>query len=305
LLNPRTNTLGTFNPLFPKGNYFGVIATAGWRRSCGTDFERVECPTYKLFPKADILQKMGSFASHSFSVSSKDVHIWRFHLDASESTAAMFEDVLAADEKERAARFHLRHLRDSFVSTRGALRYILGRYLDVAPASIRFTYGPKGKPALASATSIQFNLTHSGSLAAVALTANCQIGVDLEQVRPLSDMQQIADHFFCPEEAAEIMSLPQEDRERAFFLCWTRKEAYTKAIGEGLLLPLNTFRVTLRPGSPAQFVSLEHEAAFVEAWTLHDLPISSSHAAAVAYHDRPRNLDMLPTVNIAELLSPL
>jgi 4'-phosphopantetheinyl transferase len=214
----------------------------------------------------------------------------------------MFERVLVKHETDRAARFSFSHLRESFVIARGALRYLLGRYLDLHPASIRFIYGSNGKPALASAANIQFNITHSGSLAAVALTADCQIGVDLEQIRPLSDLQHIADRYFCSEEAAEIMSLPPSERERAFFCCWTRKEAYIKAIGDGLSAPLDGFRVTVQPNTPARFVHLGHDTTAAETWTLHDLCLASDYAAALAYRDRQRSLSIFPIVDLAEFL---
>jgi 4'-phosphopantetheinyl transferase len=184
-------------------------------------------------------------ARGSLELSGREVHIWTLPTTAA---AVMFEPVLTTDEL-RAGRFHFSHLRESFVIAHGALRCLLGRYLGLHSGSLRFSYGSKGKPALEAGAHIQFNMTHSGSLAAIAITAESQIGLDLEQVRPLSDMQQIAAHFFCSEEAAEIMSLPPSERERAFFRCWTRKEAYIKAIGDGLSAPLDGFRVTVLPGT--------------------------------------------------------
>jgi len=211
----------------------------------------------------------------------------------------MFERVLATDELDRAGRFHFSHLRESFVIARGALRCLLGRYLGLHPKSIRFTYSSKGKPALEAGAHIHFNMTHSGSLAAIAITVDCQIGLDLEQVCPLSDMQQVATHFFCSEETAEIMSLQPSERERAFFCCWTRKEAYIKAIGDGLSAPLDGFRVTVLPDTPAQFVRIGHGAADTDAWTLHDLSLALGYAAALAYCDRQRPLSIFPVTDLA------
>jgi 4'-phosphopantetheinyl transferase len=211
---------------------------------------------------------------------------------ASDVLAAKFESVLASDEKDRAARFILERRRHSFVVARGVLRCLLGRYLDMHPANIRFNYGSKGKPAVTSTLGIEFNATHSGELAVFAFTAGCPIGVDLEQIRPLSDIQDIADRFFCSEEAAELMALPPTEREHAFFRCWTRKEAYIKAIGEGLSAPLDEFRVTLQPTEPARFVHISRDTA--EAWTLHDLGLASGYAAALAYRDRERSLSVFP-----------
>jgi 4'-phosphopantetheinyl transferase len=242
-------------------------------------------------------------AGCSFELSKSDVHIWTLRTGASHSAAAKLERVLNRDETERAARFRFDHLRQSFVITHGAVRCLLARYLKLDPASIQFNYGSKGKPALASVTGIQFNVTHSGGLAAVALTVGCELGLDIEYIRPLSEMTQIASQFFCTEESSEIMSLPPNERERAFFCCWTRKEAYIKAIGDGLSAPLDQFRVTLRPGQPARFVHIGHDKTAAEAWTLHDLCLASDYTAALAYRDRPRTLSLFPILDPAELVS--
>jgi 4'-phosphopantetheinyl transferase len=241
-------------------------------------------------------------AGRPFDLSGRDVHVWTLRTGASDDVAAKFEPVLVRGERDRAAGFRFDHLRRSFVIARGALRCLLGRYLDLDPASIRFNYGSKGKPAVASAAGIEFNATHSGGLAAFAFTVGCQIGVDLEQIRPLTEMQHIADRFFCPEEAAEIRSLPPSERERAFFCCWTRKEAYIKAIGDGLSAPLDKFRVTLQPNEAARFIHLAHDIIAAKAWTLHDLCLASVYAAALAYRDRQRSLSVFPIVDPAGLI---
>lgn len=241
-------------------------------------------------------------AGCSFELSGRAVHVWTLRTGASDAVVAKFEPLLVPDEKERAARFHFDHLRRSFVVTRGALRCLLGRYLGVHPAGIRFQYGSKGKPALAPASNVEFNLTHCGGLAAFAFTVGCPIGVDLERIRPIAEAQDIAGRFFCPEESAEILSLPPSECERAFFRCWTRKEAYIKAIGDGLSAPLDEFRVTVQPNQPAQFIHLAHDTDAAKAWTLHDLCLASDHAAALAYRDRERALSVFPIVDPAEFI---
>jgi 4'-phosphopantetheinyl transferase len=211
-----------------------------------------------------------------------------------------FEPFLTPDEKDRADRLRFCNLRRSFVVTRGSLRCLLGRYLDIHPADIRLHYGPKGKPSLASATGIGFNVTHSGDLAAFAFTRDCPIGIDLEQVHPVNEAQQIADRFFCPEEAADIMALPPSERQRAFFRCWTRKEAYIKATGDGLSTPLSQFRVALEPNEPARFIHVSHDRNAAKAWALHDLRVASNYVAALAYRDSPRSVSVFPAIDPAE-----
>ena len=241
----------------------------------------------------------------SFALSERDIHVWTLRIDAPAGIAAEFEPVLVPSEMERAARFRFDHLRRSFVIARGALRCLLGRYLSVCPASLHLDYGSKGKPGLASAGGIEFNVTHSGGLAVFAFTIGCPVGVDLEQIRPLTGIEDIASRFFCPEETVELMSLPPSERERAFFRCWTRKEAYVKATGDGLSTPLDAFRVTLRPDEPAHFVHMAHDTKAASAWTLHDLNLASDYAAALAYRERQRPLSIFRTVDPRELISQM
>jgi 4'-phosphopantetheinyl transferase len=166
------------------------------------------------------------------------------------------------------------------VFARAALRGLLGRYLNRAPHSIQFLYGAHGKPSVVSETPIHFNLSHSGDLAAFAVS-NCPVGIDLELIRPFPNIQHVARRILCPEELAELMLVAECDRERAFFSCWTRKEAYSKALGNGLLSGFNSFRVSVRPDQPPRFLPLD--SALAATWTLQDLSLSSGCAAALAH----------------------
>jgi 4'-phosphopantetheinyl transferase len=239
-------------------------------------------------------------AGCSFQLANNDVHIWTMPAKASDAVVAQFERVLSEDEAERASRFRFSHLRDSFVITHGVLRYLVGRYLNLDPARICFVYGDKGKPAVSSAANLQFNLTHSEGLAAVAFTAGCQVGMDVEHIRPVAEMQQIADRYFGSEEAAELMLLPENERERAFFRCWTRKEAYIKAIGDGLSCALDSFQVTLLPNMPPRLIHIGGDRIAAEMWSLHDLCVAPEYAAALAYRDRQRSLSIFPIFDLAE-----
>ena len=237
----------------------------------------------------------------SFQLSTRDVHVWIVPTKASDVELDYFESVLAKDELDRASRFRFRYLRDAFVLTRGSLRLLLGRYLDLDPASICFSYGDKGKPALSSGDTLQFNLTHSNGMAAIALTSGCPIGVDMEHLRSIDDMQQLAERYFCPEEAAEIMALPPNDRQRAFFFCWTRKEAYIKTIGDGLSCSLDSFRVTVRPDADARLIHIGGDRTAAAMWTMHNLALAD-YAVTVAYRDRARPLSIFPMIAASALL---
>jgi 4'-phosphopantetheinyl transferase len=222
--------------------------------------------------------------------------------EAPDAVVEQFRPFLAPDETDRGARFRFEHLQRSFILARGALRALLARYLKTAPGDLEFSYGAKGKPSLAAPAGLQFNGSHSDGLALFAFAADCEIGVDIEAIRPMPDMEELAKRFFCAEESAELMSIPAEERDRSFFLCWTRKEAYIKATGASLSAPLDAFRVTLRPEEPARFVHFSNDRAAALAWTMHDLRPGPGYAGALTYRDAPRLLEIFPPVSPKQLL---
>lgn len=241
----------------------------------------------------------------TFELDGRVVDVWAIRTKASSAVAAQVERILAPDEKCRAEQFRFDQIRDSFIVSRGALRILLGCYLDIHAADIQFQYSSKGKPSIAECGRIEFNVSHSTSVAVFAFTRGCSIGIDVERFRTLPDMQAIANDFFCSAETAELMALPPEQREHAFFLCWTRKEAYVKATGDGLSASLDSFRVSLQPGRSASLIHLAHDMHGAKAWTLNDLRLACDLAAAVAYGDRQRPLRVKPVVEFAELLTLL
>jgi 4'-phosphopantetheinyl transferase len=242
-------------------------------------------------------------AGFPFEIENRIVHVWVIRTDhATEPVVGEFQLVLDSQERERAARYRFPKAQRSFILSRGALRVLLGRYLNTSPAGIRFTYGANGKPSLADFASLRFNASHSGDFTALALTPDCELGIDVEQIRPLTDLQEIANRFFCPEEALELTSLSPEEQNQAFFLCWTRKEAYVKAIGDGLSAPLNSFRVSLRPDQPARLIHLAKDREAAGAWMVDDLKLAAGYAAALAYRDAERPLHRFPLVEPADLL---
>ena len=169
---------------------------------------------------------------------------------------------LAADERTKAERYYFERDRLRFIIAHGVLRAILSLYLNESPKRLSFCEGSHGKPALAldsGGDSIRFNMSHSHRMALYAVTRSREVGIDLEFVRCDLEAEQIAERVFSPREIAELRALPAALRRNAFFLCWTRKEAYIKAKGEGLSLPLDQFDVSLIPGEPA---ALQHAARF-------------------------------------------
>jgi len=186
---------------------------------------------------------------------------------------------------DRARRFHFQRDSERFIVTRGLLRCILGRYLGIEPGRLRFVYNSYGKPALATASdegALCFNLSHSGGLALYAVARGRQVGIDLERIRAVPEIEQIAQRFFSSREYAAFRSLAAGLRQEAFYSCWTRKEAYIKARGQGLSLPLDQFDVSLVPGEPARLLDVRGDSQDGHHWLLRELEPGPGYVAALA-----------------------
>ncbi|HZO90498.1 MAG TPA: 4'-phosphopantetheinyl transferase superfamily protein [Chthonomonadaceae bacterium] len=218
-----------------------------------------------------------------------EIHVWRVWPDASpasvETFAATLEAILSADERARAAAYCFDRDRLRFIFCRGALRTLLSDYTGIAARHLVFCYGRWGKPALTPACggdTLAFNVAHTHGLALIAVTRARRVGVDVERIRPEVNCEEIAARFFAPGEVAALRALPRQARRAAFFACWTRKEAYIKACGEGLSLPLDRFEVSAAADAPAQLLAVEGRAEEAARWYLQDLCVGDGYAAALA-----------------------
>jgi 4'-phosphopantetheinyl transferase len=209
------------------------------------------------------------------------VDIWRVSLNLPLKIMDRLEATLSEDEKERAARLHFRADRDRFIVAHGCLRAILSRYLHCEPDQFSFSTNSHGKPAL-NGHKVEFNLSHSGDFALIAIAQERKVGVDVERIRSGISSHVIAQQYFSASEFAELQSLPLEQRETAFFSCWTRKEAYIKAQGQGLSLPLESFDVSLLPNERALLRATRPDAREAARWTLLALDVDPCYQAAVA-----------------------
>lgn len=221
----------------------------------------------------------------SLALTDGELHVWRARLDQSAETIRALHETLCDEEKSRADRFHYPGGREYYIVGRGVLRDILGRYLGLAPDRISFSYSSHGKPALADSAgdaSIRFNLAHSGLLVVYAFVLGRNVGIDIERNRPDFAGQRIADRFFSPREAYTLRTLPKDQREAGFLNCWTRKEAYIKARGEGLSFPLDAFDVSLKPGEPAALLMTHGDEGEAGRWSMLALETEPDYAAAVA-----------------------
>jgi len=246
----------------------------------------------KLVPITSTSPSWGS-PPEKITLCSNEVHVWRASLEESQPQVECFRHNLAADEQKRADRFYFQRDRRRFITAHGVLRGILGLYLNVAPNYLSFRYSSYGKPALAwesGGDAIRFNMSHSHGVALYAVTRGREIGIDVEFIRRDLEVEQIAERFFSQSEIAMLRALPPSLQRHAFFLCWTRKEAYIKARGEGLSIPLDQFDVSLIPGKAAGLLNTRPNSDEALGWWLQDLTLDSGYAAALAVEGRGQTL---------------
>jgi 4'-phosphopantetheinyl transferase len=231
----------------------------------------------------------------------KETHVWSVNLDAGLQSLQQALSLLSPEEQLRRNEFRLGSLQQRYTLARAALRTLLAAYLDVAAGSIPLRYGAHGKPFLQDTSSrLQFNLAHSGHLCVLAFTLDSEVGVDVERVRSLRDAAAVAARFFSKEECEDLLREPAVQREQAFFRCWTRKEAFVKAVGTGLYFPLNRFRVSLQ--ERAALLEINGSTTEAESWSLRDLPTQTGYAAALAVHNPERGVRNYPVLTAGKLL---
>ena|ERR1041385_2713119 len=224
------------------------------------------------------------------SLNGAEVHLWQAVLD--DRLAHVFESFLSADELARANRFHFAEDRNQFIVARGLLRNLLAAYLGVNSAKLHFSYGAKGKPFLIveGHPQINFNISHSHGRAALVFSRGREVGVDLEYVKDDFDDELVANRFFSRAEVLALRTVPVELRKQAFFNCWTRKEAYIKARGEGLSMPLDQFDVSLRPREPAALLKNYREEREVSRWSMQAIPTREGYVGALVVEGHDWNL---------------
>ncbi|HXQ23267.1 MAG TPA: 4'-phosphopantetheinyl transferase superfamily protein [Candidatus Acidoferrales bacterium] len=212
------------------------------------------------------------------------VHVWHSALELPPVQLQRLETLLSRDEQQRAARFALAAPRAAFVAARGILRQLLAGYLGVDPRRLRFCYERRGKPALdpSLGSDLTFNVSHSHGVALFAVGRGRRLGIDVEHIRAGRDSAKIAQRFFSPSEAAALDALPAALRRRAFYACWTRKEAFVKAMGTGITHPLDSFEVSVAPDEPATLVHIDGDRRRALDWRLRDLHFDRDYAAALA-----------------------
>ena len=221
-------------------------------------------------------------APTQLTLGKSDVHLWLASVPDCLPQLARLRELLTPDERERAARFHFERDRDRYAIARAILRDLLASYIGTS--QFAFATNNHGKPSLEPPHHpLEFNVSHSGDLVLFGFTRTCEIGVDVERIRPDFATLEIANRFFAPDEAKVLAGLSERERTAAFFNCWTRKEAYIKARGVGLSLGLSTFAVTLKSSELPALVRVDADPDAPNRWTILDLAVGDDYRAAAAF----------------------
>ncbi len=218
------------------------------------------------------------------------VHVWKANLLPSNTASLNLPNVLSADELARASRFKFPQHQQAFRAARGILRLILSRYLGIPPQAVVFQHGPHGKPSLAPSItpSFSFNVSHSNNLALYAVTQESTVGIDIEYHRQKINIPALIQRICSSEEKAILTALPPEEQKKGFFACWTKKEAFVKATGKGITIPLEAITVPLPPSNSFDIGSLQDNELQGSSWSLFEIAVDPGYTAALA----------LPRVNL-------
>lgn len=236
------------------------------------------------------------FESDVEALDASDVHLWRMQLDQDASATASSASLLASDEIQRFERFKPAAVKRRFALARGGMRAILGRYLDLPPASLEFRYGEQGKPSLVpeqNPKNLRFNLTHSHELAVLAVAKGREVGVDVERLRDNIEFRKLALRYFSPAEIESLTELEGVNLKRHFFRIWTAKEAYIKAIGKGLRIPLDQFDVQVGADHPPALLETSHSPEEKDRWNFSGFDCEAEYMGTLATEGTARFLRFL------------
>ena len=227
--------------------------------------------------------------ARDFPLKAHDLHVWIVDVRRILAPDGELSSLLSKDEFQRWRRFHFPGDRRRFLVARSLLRTLLGRYLAADPQSIRFEYNQYGKPGLRGEF-LSFNLSHSHNLILYGLALHEALGVDVERINPDFGTREIAERFFSPHEIEELRGLPVDQQVLGFFNCWTRKEAFIKALGRGLSVPLDSFDVTLAPAEPSRLLATREDSRVRDSWKLYSTEPAPGYVGAICAGGRVRRL---------------
>lgn len=237
--------------------------------------DRREAERWEMAPES-----MWHSPPDTISILARDVHVWRLSLEVERTALDHLWSILTPDEQARANRFRFSKDRTRFIAARAQMRSILGLYAHEEPSELEISYAPQGKPYLPH-RDLRFNMSHSGRLGLIAVADRREVGVDLEHLRSKTDHESIATRFFAPAEVARLRAVPEGMRREAFLACWTRKEAYIKAKGGGLSIPLDQFEVSLDSVGPSRLLNVRWDQRETARWSLIGLTPGAGYIGAL------------------------
>jgi 4'-phosphopantetheinyl transferase len=217
-------------------------------------------------------------------IGDQESHVWRLSLTSSPSNVRRMAELLDPTECSRAGRFRFEKDRRQYILTRGVLRMLLGRYLRRDPSGLNISYSSRGKPFIAGSENrddLRFSVSHAGDLALLAFSRGRETGVDIESRQRLKNWKSVAERIFSEREKQELNSLTEMMRTVAFYNGWTRKEAYLKATGEGLVDALSGIEVSISPLAPACLRAIHGDVELASRWSIYALEPAEGYAAAL------------------------
>lgn len=216
------------------------------------------------------------------------LHIWRFRLDISFDTSVVLRKTLSGEDRHKVDRLVTSRLQKRATASRGTLRHLLGQYLDQDAGAIELMTGAQGKPHLApeSGRALSFNLSHTADEGILAVASEGTLGIDLERIRPEIDIERLSRRVFSPIEQDSFSAIPSDQRRISFFHVWTCKEAFLKAHGGGLTVPLNAFDVEVDPDQEAKLIETRLPGDERAGWHLKVIDVEEGLRSAIAYNGR-------------------
>lgn len=234
---------------------------------------------------------MNSTQEKCITLPPNTIHFWYCRFDLDNFRLPYYNTLLSNDEKRKADKFKFLVDQQKYVTFRGILRILLSRYLDKNPEEILFKYGAFGKPDVKTNTALRFNISHSGNMAVFGFVQNYAIGVDIEKIKQDFDPLDLAKSFFSEEEINALSQAKDSVMFQAFYRCWTRKESFIKAVGEGLSYPLDSFAVTMDNDHRAKFLKIDNDQDSKSNWQLHSFVPTQDYIAAITTKGNPKKIE--------------
>ncbi|MBS1551822.1 MAG: 4'-phosphopantetheinyl transferase superfamily protein [Bacteroidetes bacterium] len=222
-------------------------------------------------------------------INKNEIHIYRTRTDLTLNELSVYEKYLSADERIKAGRYKFDHLKNNYTACRGFLREIISGYTGMRPGEIEFSYSEFGKPFL-NGSNIRFNVSHSGKAGIIAVNSDDELGIDIELIREVPDLLTLSRRFFSKTEIAELNKSDSSKITNSFFYCWTRKEAFIKALGTGLQHPLNSFSVTTGENSEPRIIETDNDVNEAGKWKIYDLKAFRDYISSLAIRALNKNI---------------